>query len=86
MAGGIIQDEDNPAANITPDMETGLGKWSNEDWKTFLTEGTKPDGVDVGGEMYRIIKYGTKQLTESDLDDVITYIKDLKPVHNTAVK
>ena len=86
MAGGIVQDEDNPAPNLTTDINTGLGKWTKEDWKTFLKDGSTPDGGDVGGEMYRIVKYGTAKLTESDLDDVITYLQDLKAVSNTAVK
>ncbi|MGZ3788399.1 MAG: c-type cytochrome [Bacteriovorax sp.] len=86
MAGGIVQDEDEPAANITSDKETGLGKWGRDDWKTFLTDGSKPDGDEVSGEMYRIIKYGTSKLSASDLDDVITYLQDLKAVHNTAKK
>jgi mono/diheme cytochrome c family protein len=86
MAGGIVQDEEKPAVNITSDKDSGLGKWSKEDWKTFLTDGSTPDGGDVGGEMYRIVKYGTAKLTESDLDDVITYLQDLKAVHNTAIK
>ena len=86
MAGGVLADEDNPASNITPDKDTGLGSWTKEDWTTFLKEGSTPDGDDVGGEMYRIIKYGTAHLTKSDLDDVITYLQDLKPINNTAIK
>lgn len=86
MAGGIIEDEEKPASNITSDKETGLGNWSRDDWDSFLKTGSKPDGDDVGGEMYRIIKYGTAALTQSDLDDVITYLKELKPIHNTVTK
>lgn len=79
MSGALFSDEKNPAANITPDATTGL-KWGREDWKTFLSDGTTPDGDDVGGEMYKVIKYGTRTLSESDMDDVITYLMDLKPI------
>jgi mono/diheme cytochrome c family protein len=86
MSGGFIEDEENAAANITSDSETGLGNWSREDWKTFLVDGTKPDGIDVGGEMFKVIKYGTRGLTPSDLDDVVTYLKSLKAVKYIPVK
>jgi len=32
------------ARNLTPDMETGLGKWSKEDIVKALRSGTRPDG------------------------------------------
>lgn len=86
MSGAIIAGEEEPAGNITSDKQTGLGNWSKEDWKTFLTEGTKPDGVDVGGEMYKYIKYGTSKLTEQDLNDVIEYLQSLKPINHSVHK
>jgi hypothetical protein len=49
-------------------------------------DGPKPDSDDVGGEMYRVIKYGTSKLTETDLNDVITYLQELRPVHHILVK
>ncbi len=30
--------------NITPDRETGIGKWSDEDFLRALNQGTRPDG------------------------------------------
>jgi mono/diheme cytochrome c family protein len=86
MSGTPFAEENKVASNITSDMETGLGKWSTEDWKTFLQEGTTPDGDDVGGEMYRIIKYGTAKLSDSDLDDVVVYLKSLKPIKGLTKK
>src|ERR1700761_8074921 len=31
------------ASNITPDVETGIGSWSDEELKRALTEGIRPD-------------------------------------------
>ncbi len=33
-----------PAANLTPDPETGIGRWSRADFLAAVTEGRRPDG------------------------------------------
>lgn len=86
MTGAPFAEEKKNAGNITPDIQTGIGKWSNADLKSFLQDGGKPDGMDVGGEMYRIIRYGTAQLSDSDLNAVVTYLKSLKPMPTSIVK
>src|SRR5215470_16821886 len=48
LSGGLRFDEppfDVTAPNITPDPETGIGKWSDVDIKRALLDGTRPDGV-----------------------------------------
>jgi hypothetical protein len=30
--------------NITPDPETGIGRWSFEDFRSAMIEGRSPDG------------------------------------------
>jgi mono/diheme cytochrome c family protein len=83
MAGAPYNEENKIASNITSDKETGLGKWTKEEWKSFLQDGSKPEGDDVGGEMYNIIKYGTAKLSDSDLDDVVLYLQSLRPISNS---
>src|SRR4029453_2263147 len=46
---GGMQEWDTPAfkvkgANITPDPDTGIGKWTDAQLKKALIEGTRPDG------------------------------------------
>lgn len=66
-------------SNITPDRDTGIGGWSDDDIKRMLTQGVRPDGVRVAPQMpyhsYRV-------LTPGDLDSVVRYIRTIKPVRN----
>jgi mono/diheme cytochrome c family protein len=66
-------------SNITTDRTTGIGAWSEDDIKRLLTQGLRPDGVQVAPQMpyhfYRI-------LTPDDLDAVASYLKTIKPVSN----
>src|SRR3954463_15662978 len=38
-------------ANLTPDPETGLGKWSADDIRKALLTGTRPNGVQLASVM-----------------------------------
>lgn len=35
------------AANLTPDVETGIGSWSEEDFFSFFDDGVRPDGRQI---------------------------------------
>jgi mono/diheme cytochrome c family protein len=80
--GSIVWDE--PAytvrgSNITPDHDTGIGAWSEDDIKRLLTLGVRPNGVPVAPQM----PYGFyKILTPGDLDAIAIYLKAIKPVSN----
>src|SRR5262252_4075497 len=48
LSGGLRFDEapfDVTASNITPDLETGIGSWKDDDIKKALREGVRPSGV-----------------------------------------
>lgn len=74
------------APNLTPDPETGLGKWSQGDFVDLLKSGMTRDGDFVGGEMAEVVKNTTSKLTDSDLAAVIAYLRSLPPVHNRTRK
>ena len=85
LSGGLrFNDEfaDVTAANITPDMDTGIGHWSLDDIKKTLTSGVRPSGVPLATAMptafYRV-------LTAKDLDGIAAYLKSVKPVSNKVV-
>ena len=47
LSGGLRFNEppfDVTGSNLTPDPETGLGKWSDADLKTALLDGVRPSG------------------------------------------
>jgi mono/diheme cytochrome c family protein len=82
FSGGLEFDEPPfkvTAANITPDRETGIGKWSDADIKTLLLTGVRPNGVPIAAVMPTGF-YGI--LTPADLDAIVAYLRTLKPVRN----
>jgi len=82
FSGGLSWDEPPfkvTAPNITPDPETGIGKWSDADIKKALRKGIEPDGTQLAmvmpSDFYEI-------MTERDLDAVVAYLRTLKPIKN----
>src|SRR5882757_1319761 len=82
LSGGLRFNEppfDVTASNITPDPETGIGKWTDAEIKTALLEGMRPNGVHLAEAMptgfYKV-------LTPADLDGIVAYLRAVKPVSN----
>lgn len=71
--GGL---EGTKAPNITPDRQTGIGKWSEDDVVSLLKEGIEPDGDFVGGPMAEIVR-NTARLTDDDRRAVALYLRAL---------
>jgi mono/diheme cytochrome c family protein len=69
-------------ANITPDLETGIGAWSDEAFVRALREGKRNDGQLLYPAMP--YPYYTK-LTESDALAIRAYLNTVKPVRNAVV-
>jgi mono/diheme cytochrome c family protein len=71
--------------NITPDPDTGIGKWSEEEIADYLGSGNKPDGDVAGGLMAEVIEgtlAGYKDLTKADRLAIARYLKTIPPVKN----
>jgi mono/diheme cytochrome c family protein len=67
--------------NITPDPETGIGRWTDEDFIRSLREGVSPDGA----HYFPAFPYPSfTRMTDRDMRDLKTYIFSLPPVvqHN----
>lgn len=66
-------------ANITPDPETGIGKWTDEEIKTAITTGVRPGG----GKLAPPMPYANfANMTDEDLDAVVAYLRSIPPVTN----
>jgi mono/diheme cytochrome c family protein len=65
--------------NITPDRETGIGAWSDDEVKRAITDGTHRLGRPMAQQMpfpfYKI-------LTPRDLDAIVAYLRTVPPVRN----
>jgi len=55
LGGNPKGPEDQAMPNVTPDVETGIGKWSVEEIADYLASGNKPDGDVAGGLMGEVI-------------------------------
>lgn len=86
MAGAVGGGEGELVSNITPDIETGIGDWTEGDLTSFLDSGMKPDFDDVQGSMEEVIIHGTSQLTKEDRAAIAAYLLSLPPISNKIEK
>lgn len=82
FAGGLRFEEEGftaYASNITPDVATGIGGWTNDEIARAIREGIRPDGTVIGPPMpfedYR-------HLADDDLAALVAYITQVAPVEN----
>ena len=82
FSGGLEFDEPPfkvTAANITPDKDTGIGKYSAAQLKKLLITGKKPNGTPLA----EIMPTGFYQiLTPGDLNAIVAYLRTLPPISN----
>jgi mono/diheme cytochrome c family protein len=65
--------------NITPDKETGIGGWTDEQIATAITTGMRPDGR----QLAPIMNYQAfVNLTKEDVAAVVAYLRSIPPVNN----
>lgn len=65
--------------NITPDPETGIGGWSDEDFVNAVTRGVSPDG----DPYYPAFPYTSySRMERQDVLDLKAYLDSLEPVRN----
>ncbi len=66
------------STNITPDKDTGIGNWTEQDFYRAMHEGMRPDGT----HLYPAFPYPWyTKLSRQDVDDVKAFLSTLPPVH-----
>ena len=71
------------AANITPDLETGIGSWTDEEIKRAITHGERPNkGPNAGKPLAIMAANFFKALLPSDVDAIVAYLRSVPPVRN----
>jgi mono/diheme cytochrome c family protein len=86
LSGGMVFDEPPfkaHASNITPDPETGIGKWTDEQLGRAIREGIRPDGTVIGPPMPIAFYRG---LSDNDLKAIVAYLRAQPPVKNAVPK
>jgi len=84
LAGGPGPEGSLPA-NITPHLETGIGRWTEAQIARFLRTGVKPSGHEAFSLMQVVIKgtsAGYKDLTEADAAAIARYLKTVPAIEN----
>jgi mono/diheme cytochrome c family protein len=91
LAGGHVFDAGHfkvAAANISPDLETGIGSWTEERFLTKFTQYRKKEAYDfkAGDQntVMPVVEIGG--MTDEDLKALFAYIKTVKPHVNLVEK
>jgi mono/diheme cytochrome c family protein len=72
------------APNITPDVETGIGSWSDAEIKRALVEGIRPDHGHLSGAALAAIMPANfyRALLPGDLDAIVAYLRSVRPIRS----
>jgi len=71
------------AANITPDMETGIGGWSDGEKIRAIREGVDRDG----NALFPMMPYSTyRHMSDEDVEALVAYMDTLPPVRHAMPK
>ena len=85
-AGRVIFEEGDArlvAPNITPDVETGAGTWTDDQLARAIREGIGHDGR----TLFPVMPYEDfRALSDEDTASIVVYLRSLEPVHNPLPK
>lgn len=82
LAGGFSIEEPFGVAvssNITPDKETGIGTWTDEEIIRAIREGKSKDGRTLGPPMPY---YLYRHVSDNDVKAMVAYLRTVKPIEN----
>lgn len=86
LSGGMVFDFEPfkaYARNITPDPQTGIGKWTDGEIARAIREGIRPDGSLIGPPMpfhfYR-------SMADADVKAIVAYLRAQPPVKHAVPK
>ncbi|HEU0055271.1 MAG TPA: c-type cytochrome [Longimicrobium sp.] len=67
----------NPS-NLTPDEETGIGRWTEEDFFRAMRTGVRPQG----DTLHPFMPWRELGMTDDDLRAIYRYLRTLPPIRN----
>ena len=77
LAGAPLDNWSSPSLN--GDVNSGLGRWTEQDIVDFLKNGRNVHGT-AFGTMVEVINNSTQYMTDDDLKAIAVYLKSLPPV------
>jgi mono/diheme cytochrome c family protein len=70
------------APNITPDLETGIGAWSEDAFDAAVRKGVRPNGV----RLYPAMPYNAyAKMSRDDVHAIRAYLNSLEPIRNAVI-
>ena len=67
------------APNITPDAETGAGRWTDDQLSRAIREGIKHDGTTI----FPLMPYALyRKMSDEDVASVVVYVRSVSEVRN----
>ncbi|HET8946565.1 MAG TPA: c-type cytochrome [Candidatus Polarisedimenticolia bacterium] len=76
-AGGTVV----RTANLTPDDDTGLGRWTGADFRRALVEGIRPDNRPL---RFPMVPY--RSLTDEEVGAIYAYLRTVPPARNAVAR
>jgi len=90
LAGNPAGIDDEVTPNITPEVKTGIGEWSEDEIVSLLQTGFLPNFDNVQGLMALVIEGipegGYKDMTKDDALAVARYLKSVPPIEHRVGK
>lgn len=71
------------APNITPDKDTGIGNWTDDQIIEAIRNGKRPDGTTIGPPMPIAFYRG---MSDGDVRALVAYLHTVKPIHHVVEK
>ena len=79
---GIIR-----SSNITPDIETGIGSWTRDDFLQKFKQYTNENRTAAKGDVITPMPWiAYSGMTDNDLTAIYNYLKTIPPVHNKVTR
>ena len=87
IAGGFMLEEEGLgtiyAPNISQDMETGIGGWTDGEIIRAIREGVRKDG----SVLFPVMPYPAyKDISDNDVKAIVAYLRTVKPISNKVPK
>jgi len=68
------------AYNITPDKDTGIGAWSDDDIASYLAEGHARGRGTASGPMGEAVDASFSHMTPEDIHALVTFLRSVPPI------
>jgi mono/diheme cytochrome c family protein len=72
------------APNITSDMTSGIGSWSQDELVHYLSTGDAHHKAQAAGSMGEAVEHSFQYLSDVDLNAIATYVRTIPAIHDPA--